>query len=124
MNVDSPCLCPDLASHSSDYGYFSSIDGSDMGSREGSDVACSEGICNHDETGPDRGDRLKHTALWCPHSFDSSTGVDSNTHLCDEDKHEDAEDSSVECWPQLEETPQCTSEKKKRKGLCNKQVRD
>lgn len=27
-----------------------------MGSREGSDVACSEGICNHDEAGQDPAD--------------------------------------------------------------------
>ncbi|CAM9336236.1 unnamed protein product, partial [Lampetra planeri] len=123
------CSCPDnakhdFASHSSDYGYFSSIDGSDMGSREGSDVACSEGICNHDETGQDPGNSLKHTALRCPHSFDSSTGVDPNTHLCDEDKHEDAEDSCVECWPHLEENTQYMSKKKKRKSLCNKQRGD
>lgn len=27
------------------------MEGSETGSREGSDVACTEGICNHDETG-------------------------------------------------------------------------
>lgn len=40
-----------LSSHHSDCGYSSSIEGSETGSREGSDVACTEGICNHDETG-------------------------------------------------------------------------
>ena len=38
-------------SNGSDCGYSSSIEGSEMGSREGSEVACSEGICNHDEAG-------------------------------------------------------------------------
>lgn len=33
----------------SDCGYSSSMEGSETGSREGSDVACTEGICNHDE---------------------------------------------------------------------------
>jgi hypothetical protein len=27
------------------------MEGSETGSREGSDVACTEGICNHDEHG-------------------------------------------------------------------------
>lgn len=35
----------------SDCGYSSSMEGSETGSREGSDVACTEGICNHDENG-------------------------------------------------------------------------
>lgn len=45
---------PDLSPHSngSDCGYSSSMEGSETGSREGSDIACSEGICNHDEAGP------------------------------------------------------------------------
>lgn len=38
-------------SNGSDCGYSSSMEGSETGSREGSDIACSEGICNHDEAG-------------------------------------------------------------------------
>ncbi len=38
-------------SNGSDCGYCSSMEGSETGSREGSDVACTEGMCNHDETG-------------------------------------------------------------------------
>lgn len=47
------CVSADLSSHSngSDCGYSSSMEGSETGSREGSDVACSEGICNHEEAG-------------------------------------------------------------------------
>ncbi|MEQ2248614.1 Gametoproteintin-binding protein 2, partial [Ilyodon furcidens] len=52
------CNCSDSTkrdlshnSNGSDCGYSSSIEGSEVGSREGSDVACSEGICNH-EAGP------------------------------------------------------------------------
>lgn len=47
------CVPPDLSAHSngSDCGYSSSLEGSETGSREGSDVACSEGMCNHDEAG-------------------------------------------------------------------------
>lgn len=46
-------VCVGLLSHShgSDCGYSSSMEGSETGSREGSDVACTEGMCNHDETG-------------------------------------------------------------------------
>uniref|UniRef100_A0A8C4DVY7 Gametogenetin-binding protein 2 n=1 Tax=Dicentrarchus labrax TaxID=13489 RepID=A0A8C4DVY7_DICLA len=105
----SSCSCPDdakqdLSPHSngSDCGYSSSIEGSETGSREGSDVACSEGICNHDEAGDD-----------------------TNAHHCAEDKEEDGTDSCVDCWPHTEENAQCKSKKKKRKGkgLCNNQVR-
>lgn len=47
------CVYVGLLSHShgSDCGYSSSMEGSETGSREGSDVACTEGMCNHDETG-------------------------------------------------------------------------
>ena len=38
-------------SNGSDCGYSSSMEGSETSSREGSDVACTEGICNHDEAG-------------------------------------------------------------------------
>lgn len=101
------CSCPDtgkqdLSPHSngSDCGYSSSMEGSETGSREGSDIACSEGICNHDDAGDD-----------------------SNAHRCAEDKEEDALDSCVDCWPNSVENTQCKSKKKKRKGkgLCNDQ---
>ncbi|XP_053187886.1 gametogenetin-binding protein 2 [Scomber japonicus] len=99
------CSCPDNTKqdlspliNGSDWGY-SSMEGSEMGSREGSDVACSEGICNHDEA-----------------------GEDTNGH-CAEDKEEDVIDSCVDFWPQPEEKTQCKSKKKKKKGkgLCSKQ---
>ncbi|XP_077361057.1 gametogenetin-binding protein 2 [Festucalex cinctus] len=73
----------------SDCGYSSSIE---SGSREGSDIACSDGLCNHDEAGQ------------------------SIEHDCAEDKEEEATDSCVDCWPHSEEKPQCKSKKKKRKG--------
>lgn len=43
-------LSPGLSPHSngSDCGYSSSMEGSETGSREGSDVACTDGICNHE----------------------------------------------------------------------------
>ncbi|XP_047463952.1 gametogenetin-binding protein 2 [Mugil cephalus] len=94
------CSCPDntkqgLSSHSnvSDFGYSSSMEGSEMGSREGSDVACSEGLCNHDEAGDE-----------------------PNVHDCAEDKEEDGTDSCLDSWPQSEDNTQCKSKKKKRKG--------
>uniref|UniRef100_A0A3B3BVI6 Gametogenetin-binding protein 2 n=1 Tax=Oryzias melastigma TaxID=30732 RepID=A0A3B3BVI6_ORYME len=97
---EQPCVCADLSpnSNGSDCGYSSSMDGSETGSREGSDVACSEGICNHDETGDD-----------------------PNLHHCTEDKEEDGTDSCLDCWPQSEEHSQCKSKKKRRKGkgFCN-----
>ncbi|XP_039870579.1 gametogenetin-binding protein 2 [Simochromis diagramma] len=99
-NRSTSCRCPDntkqdLSAHSngSDCGYSSSMEGSEMGSREGSDIACSEGICNHDEAGDD-----------------------PNLHHCAEDKEEDGMDSCVDCWPHSEENAQCKSKKKKRKG--------
>ncbi|XP_077449058.1 gametogenetin-binding protein 2 isoform X2 [Stigmatopora argus] len=75
----------------SDYGYSSSIELSESSSREGSDIACSEGLCNHDVV------------------------VKSNESGFPEDK-EEATDSCIECWPHSEENPQCKSRKKKRKG--------
>lgn len=53
VNCVFPCASPDLSplSNGSDCGYSSSMEGSETGSREGSDIACSEGICNHDEAG-------------------------------------------------------------------------
>ncbi|KAF6738509.1 Gametogenetin-binding protein 2 [Oryzias melastigma] len=104
-NRNTSCSCPDNNkqdlspnSNGSDCGYSSSMDGSETGSREGSDVACSEGICNHDETGDD-----------------------PNLHHCTEDKEEDGTDSCLDCWPQSEEHSQCKSKKKRRKGkgFCN-----
>ncbi|XP_053310270.1 gametogenetin-binding protein 2 isoform X1 [Spea bombifrons] len=85
-NESSSCTCPSggdhlaspkmkkgLTPHSngSDCGYSSSMEGSEPGSREGSDVACTEGICNHDEAGED-------SCVNC-------------------DKEEEG-DSCVECW--------------------------
>lgn len=106
-NRSTSCSCPDNTkqdlsplSNGSDYGYSSSMEGSETGSREGSDVACSEGICNHDEAGDH-----------------------SNVLHCAEDKGEDGTDSCVDCWPHSEENTQCKSKKKKRKGkgLCSSQ---
>ncbi|XP_028278177.1 gametogenetin-binding protein 2 isoform X2 [Parambassis ranga] len=97
-NRSTSCSCPgttkqDLSSHISDCGYSSSMEGSETCSPEGSDVACSEGICNHDEAGDG-----------------------PNVHHCAEDKEEDGIDSCVDCWPHSEENTQCKSKKKKRKG--------
>ena len=49
----SPCsksMSPNPSHHSnhSDVGYSSGQEGSQPGSRDGSDVACHEGLCNHD----------------------------------------------------------------------------
>ncbi|KAF3816714.1 hypothetical protein GH733_014062, partial [Mirounga leonina] len=74
----------------SDCGYSSSMEGSETGSREGSDVACTEGICNHDEHGDD-----------------------SCVHHC-EDKEDDG-DSCVECWANSEENNTKGKNKKKKK---------
>ncbi|XP_051552341.1 gametogenetin-binding protein 2-like [Myxocyprinus asiaticus] len=104
---NSPCTCPAASilhspktkkallphSNGSDCGYCSSMDGSEMGSREGSDVACTEGMCNHDET-----------------------GEYSCSHHCLEEKEEDAVDSCVECWANLEENTKGKNKKKKRKN--------
>ncbi|XP_061608100.1 gametogenetin-binding protein 2 [Phyllopteryx taeniolatus] len=92
-NASAASSCPDKRdSTGSDYGYSSSIEGSESGSREGSDIACSEGLCNHDEAG------------------------EPNEHNYAEDKEEEATDSCVDCWTHSEEKPQCKSKKKKRKG--------
>ncbi|KAM3601913.1 uncharacterized protein V6R79_021073 [Siganus canaliculatus] len=108
-NEGSSCSCPentkqDLSplSNSSDCGY-SSMEGSEMGSREGSEVACSEGLCNHDETGDE-----------------------SNAPHCAEDKEDDGIDACVDSWPHTVEHTQCKSKKKKRKnkGLCSNQGRN
>merc|ERR1739838_913298 len=115
VNGSTSCICSDrtiLGStpvkkglfpncNGSDCGYSSSMEGSETGSRVGSDVCCTEGICNHDEA-------------------DYTTG-----HHCAEDKEEeeDGVDSCVECWVNSEENTKCKIKKKKRKGkgLCNDQ---
>uniref|UniRef100_A0A8C7PBS5 Gametogenetin-binding protein 2 n=2 Tax=Oncorhynchus mykiss TaxID=8022 RepID=A0A8C7PBS5_ONCMY len=106
------CSCPDgtvpkvkkgLSPHSngSDCGYSSSMEGSETGSREGSDVACTDGICNHEA-----GDYL------CGHHHNH----------CDEDE-EDGVYSCVECWANSEEnTKGKKNNKRKNNGsLCNDQ---
>uniref|UniRef100_A0AAZ3R9Y4 Gametogenetin-binding protein 2 n=2 Tax=Oncorhynchus tshawytscha TaxID=74940 RepID=A0AAZ3R9Y4_ONCTS len=108
------CSCPDgtvpkvkkgLSPHSngSDCGYSSSMEGSETGSREGSDVACTDGICNHEEAG----DYL------CGHHHNH----------CDEDE-EYGVYSCVECWVNSEENTKGKKNNKKRKNngsLCNDQ---
>uniref|UniRef100_A0A4X1SXB0 Gametogenetin-binding protein 2 n=2 Tax=Sus scrofa TaxID=9823 RepID=A0A4X1SXB0_PIG len=104
-NENTSCTCPSsgnllgspkikkgLSPHcnGSDCGYSSSMEGSETGSREGSDVACTEGICNHDEHGDD-----------------------SCVHHC-EDKEDDG-DSCVECWANSEENNTKGKNKKKKK---------
>ncbi|KAM6163456.1 gametogenetin-binding protein 2 isoform 4-T4 [Rhynchocyon petersi] len=104
-NENTSCTCPSsgnllgspkikkgLSPHcnGSDCGYSSSMEGSETGSREGSDVACTEGICNHDE----------HVD-------------DSCVHHC-EDKEDDG-DSCVECWANSEENNTKGKNKKKKK---------
>ncbi|XP_032563423.1 gametogenetin-binding protein 2 isoform X2 [Chiroxiphia lanceolata] len=90
--LGSPKIKKGLSPHctGSDCGYSSSMEGSETGSREGSDVACTEGICNHDENGDDP----------C-------------VHRCD-DKEEDG-DSCVECWANAEENNTKGKNKKKKK---------
>lgn len=88
----------DLSMHSngSDGGYSSSMDSSEIGSREGSDIACSEGICNHDEA-------------------EDGTSINNYT----EDKESCKAHRYIEnYWPHGKE--QCQSKKKKRKSkeLC------
>ncbi|XP_054857292.1 gametogenetin-binding protein 2 isoform X2 [Eublepharis macularius] len=105
-NESTSCTCPaggtllglpktktGLSAHcnGSDCGYSSSMEGSETGSREGSDVACTEGICNHDEN-----------------------GEDPCIHHCDL-KEEDG-DSCVECWANSEDHLKGKSRKKKRKN--------
>uniref|UniRef100_A0A9L0R820 Gametogenetin-binding protein 2 n=1 Tax=Equus caballus TaxID=9796 RepID=A0A9L0R820_HORSE len=104
-NENTSCTCPSSGSllgspkikkglsphcNGSDCGYSSSMEGSETGSREGSDVACTEGICNHDE----------HVD-------------DSCVHHC-EDKEDDG-DSCVECWANSEENTTKGKNKKKKK---------
>nr|XP_055054135.1 gametogenetin-binding protein 2 isoform X1 [Misgurnus anguillicaudatus]XP_055054136.1 gametogenetin-binding protein 2 isoform X1 [Misgurnus anguillicaudatus] len=85
-------------SNGSDCGYCSSLEGSETGSREGSDVACTDGMCNHDETG---------------------TGEYSCVQHCSEEKEEDAVDSCVECWANSEEHTKSKKKKRKTKAsLC------
>uniref|UniRef100_A0AAQ6A1P1 Gametogenetin-binding protein 2 n=1 Tax=Amphiprion ocellaris TaxID=80972 RepID=A0AAQ6A1P1_AMPOC len=91
-NGSPSCSCPDSSKQGNAL-LRQVLPGSEMGSREGSDVACSEGICNHDEAGDD-----------------------PNVHHCAEDKEEDGTDSCVDCWPHSEDNTQCKSKKKKRKG--------
>ncbi|XP_062815431.1 gametogenetin-binding protein 2 isoform X4 [Anolis carolinensis] len=90
--LGSPKIKKGLSAHcnGSDCGYSSSMEGSETGSREGSDVACTEGICNHDENGDDP----------C-------------LHRCD-DKEEDG-DSCVECWANSEDHNLKGKNKKKKK---------
>ncbi|XP_073416884.1 gametogenetin-binding protein 2 isoform X2 [Dendrobates tinctorius] len=76
-------------SNGSDCGYSSSMEGSESGSREGSDVACTEGICNHDEAGEDQ----------CV--------------ICD--KEEEDGDSCVECWANSAEDSMKDINRKKKK---------
>uniref|UniRef100_A0A671QPR3 Gametogenetin-binding protein 2 n=1 Tax=Sinocyclocheilus anshuiensis TaxID=1608454 RepID=A0A671QPR3_9TELE len=106
-SVSSSCTCPAASilhspktkkallphSNCSDCGYCSSMEGSETGSREGSDVACTEGMCNHDET-----------------------GEYSCSHRCSEEKEEDAVDSCVECWANSEDNTKGKNKKKKRKN--------
>ncbi|XP_012868830.1 PREDICTED: gametogenetin-binding protein 2 isoform X3 [Dipodomys ordii] len=104
-NENTSCTCPSSGNllgspkikkgtsphcNGSDCGYSSSMEGSETGSREGSDVACTEGICNHDEHGDD-----------------------SCVHHC-EDKEDDG-DSCVECWANSEENNTKGKNKKKKK---------
>ncbi|XP_066491408.1 gametogenetin-binding protein 2 isoform X1 [Tiliqua scincoides] len=90
--LGSPKMKKGLSAHcnGSDCGYSSSMEGSETGSREGSDVACTEGICNHDENGDD-----------------------ACIHRCD-DKEEDG-DSCVECWANSEDNAMKGKNKKKKK---------
>uniref|UniRef100_A0A6J0T8X5 Gametogenetin-binding protein 2 n=1 Tax=Pogona vitticeps TaxID=103695 RepID=A0A6J0T8X5_9SAUR len=90
--LGSPKIKKGLSAHcnGSDCGYSSSMEGSETGSREGSDIACTEGICNHDENGDDP----------C-------------IHRC-EDKEEDG-DSCLECWANAEDSSLKGKNKKKKK---------
>ncbi|KAM4699106.1 gametogenetin-binding protein 2 isoform 2-T2 [Discoglossus pictus] len=89
--LGSPKIKKGLTPHSngSDCGYSSSMEGSEPGSREGSDVACTEGICNHDEAGED-------SCVNC-------------------DKEEEERDSCVECWANSSEDSIKGKNKKKKK---------
>ncbi|XP_075445602.1 gametogenetin-binding protein 2 isoform X3 [Ascaphus truei] len=89
--LGSPKIKKELTPHSngSDCGYSSSMEGSEPGTREGSDVACTEGICNHDEAGDD-------PCVNC-------------------DKEEEERDSCVECWANCSEESIKGKNKKKKK---------
>ncbi|XP_069802162.1 gametogenetin-binding protein 2 [Dendropsophus ebraccatus] len=77
-------------SNGSDCGYSSSMEGSEFGSREGSDVACTEGICNHDEAGED------------------------HCGVCEKDDEDG--DSCVECWANsAEDSVKDTNRRRKKK---------
>ncbi|OCT57873.1 hypothetical protein XELAEV_18002963mg [Xenopus laevis] len=56
-----------LTPHSnvSDCGYSSSLEGSEPGSQEGSDVACAEGICKDDEAGDDKEEEEGDSCVEC-----------------------------------------------------------
>ncbi|XP_029957246.1 gametogenetin-binding protein 2 isoform X2 [Salarias fasciatus] len=103
INVPTSCSCPentkqDLSGHgnASDYGYSSF---SETCTPEGSDVACSEGICNHE------------------------AGDDPNVQHCAEDEEKVELPSCLDCWSQPEENTQCKSKKKKKKSkaFCSNQ---
>uniref|UniRef100_A0A672GRX2 Gametogenetin-binding protein 2 n=1 Tax=Salarias fasciatus TaxID=181472 RepID=A0A672GRX2_SALFA len=107
INVPTSCSCPentkqDLSGHgnASDYGYSSF---SETCTPEGSDVACSEGICNHE-----------------------AEGDDPNVQHCAEDEEKVELPSCLDCWSQPEENTQCKSKKKKKKSkaFCSNQVRE
>lgn len=89
--LSSPKSCKDFSQNcnGSDCGYSSSMEGSETGSREGSDVACTEGICNHDEASDD-------TCI----------------HHCIE---EEDGDSCVECWVNCAEETSLKSKSRKKK---------
>lgn len=93
------------------------MEGSETGSREGSDVACTEGICNHDENGRFGKNAIsvwypQNLSIWEENSL-SFAGDDSCVHRCD-DKEEDG-DSCVECWANSEENNTKGKNKKKKK---------
>ncbi|KAG8589006.1 hypothetical protein GDO81_006210 [Engystomops pustulosus] len=103
-NENSSCTCPNHSGllgspnvkkgltarcNGSDCGYSSSMEGSESGSREGSDVACTEGICNHDEAG-------EYHCVIC-------------------DKEDEDGDSCVECWANSAEDSLKDKNRKKKK---------
>lgn len=99
INASTSCSFPDTAKqdlsriyNGSDCGYSSSMEGSETCSPEGSDVACSEGICNHE-----------------------AEGDDPNMHHCAEDEEEGLH-SYLDCWSHSEESSQRKSTKKKEKN--------
>ncbi|NWW11787.1 GGNB2 protein, partial [Oreocharis arfaki] len=117
--LGSPKIKKSLSPHctGSDCGYSSSMEGSETGSREGSDVACTEGICNHDENGR-FGKKIVMVSYPQSCSISGETGLcfagdDACVHRCD-DKEEDG-DSCVECWANAEESNTKGKNKKKKK---------